>query len=164
MPIYSILSGIDIKIMLFAYEQQLVRNDRHDQQLFREVLMEVLDEDHRAFITTEGEYIIWELAKRKLFESEIISNTWLITSDNQKSFVLNFQPDHLLTVGGLFGRKHFDGYWSLEHGILSVVFKYHQRNYDINIIGNNYGLIHSALQIVDNDKADILKFSPMSNV
>tara|TARA_R110001583_G_scaffold112917_3_gene263076 strand:- start:6445 stop:6963 length:519 start_codon:yes stop_codon:yes gene_type:complete len=160
---YSLLSELDRKVILFTYEQRYFHQNHHKKRLFGEVLEEVLNEEYRAFIITEGEYILWELAKRKLLAAEIISHAWLVTSIKNKPFIFNFQENNRLTVDSLFDEGQCEGLWTLDRGILTVVFKYHQHNYDINIIGNNNGLIHSALQIVDNEKADLLKVAPISH-
>jgi hypothetical protein len=161
MPIYSLLSEIDRKVILFAYEQrQLNQNKKY---LFGDILGEMLNEEYRAFILTEGEYILWELEKRKLVETEIISHAWFVTSITNNSFIFNFQADHSLIINHLFDDGQCQGLWSLKQGILSVVFNYHEHDYDINIIGNNNGLVHSALQIIDNEKTDLLKVAPISH-
>ncbi|WP_413698671.1 hypothetical protein ACLKMH_13730 [Psychromonas sp. KJ10-10] len=111
----------------------------------------------------KGAYILWELNKRRLLASEIISHAWFVTSIKNKPFIFHFQSNNRLVIDSLFDDGKCEGYWDLEHGILSVIFEYKQHTYDINIIGNNNGLIHSALQIVDNDKADLLKVAPISH-
>lgn len=155
MPIYSLLSELDRKVILFTYEQHYKsKND---------LPVKGLNEEYRAFIITEGEYILWELEKRKLIEAEIVAHAWLVTSAKNDSLVFNFKKNKQLTVTSLFDDDNCNGIWILEHGILKVRFEYHNHGYDINIIANNNGSIHSALQIVDNESADLLKVAPISH-
>ncbi|PKG39606.1 hypothetical protein [Psychromonas sp. Urea-02u-13] len=155
MPIYSLLSELDRKVILFTYEQP--KNSK------KRLLNGLLNEEYRAFIITEGEYILWELEKRKLLEAEIIAHAWLVTSIKNDSLVFNFQDQHRLTVSSLFDDEQCDGQWKLEHGILKVRFEYQGQGYDINIIANNNRSIHSALQIIDNKSVDLLKVAPISH-
>lgn len=155
MPIYSLLSELDRKVILFTYEKQ--------QRTKKNLSSSLSNEEYRAFIITEGEYILWELQKRKLTKAEIISHSWLITSIKNISLVFNFQEDNYLTVDNLFDEEQCSGQWKLEHGILKVRFKYHEHAYDINIIANNNRSIHSALQIIDDENVDLLKVAPISH-
>jgi hypothetical protein len=155
MPIYSLLSELDRKVILFSYEQP-----HKSQKLLPNG---VLNEEYRAFIITEGEYILWELEKRKLIKTEIVAHAWLVTSIKNHSLVFNFQDNCQLTVNSLFDDEQCDGHWKLEHGILKVRFEYKHHAYDINIIANNNRSIHSALQIIDNQNVDLLKVAPISH-
>lgn len=155
MPIYSLLSELDRKVILFTYEQRKNSN--------KKLPSENLSEEYRAFIITEGEYILWQLEKRKLLEAEIVAHAWLVTSVNNNSLVFNFSRDSCLKVTSLFDDEQCDGKWKLEHGILKVRFEYKCHGYDINIIANNNRSIHSALQIVDNESIDLLKVAPISH-
>lgn len=156
MPIYSLLSELDRKVILFTYEKQQQRNKQV-------VTSEMMNEEYRAFIITEGEYILWELEKRKLTKTEIMTHAWLITSVKNISLVFNFKDKSLVTINSLFDEEECRGQWKLEHGILKVRFKYNEHGYDINIIANNRRSIHSALQIVDNESVDLLKVAPISH-
>ena len=129
MPIYSLLNFIDRKVILFAYEQNYFQQNWNKKRLFGEVLGDVLNEEYRTFIITEGEYILWELAKRQLREAEIISRAWFVTSMKNNSFIFYFQESNRLIIKSLFDDEQCDGYWALDHGILTVAFQYHQQNY-----------------------------------
>ena len=155
MPIYSLLSELDRKVILFTYEQQ------HKNK--KSLPTGLQSEEYRAFIITEGEYILWELEKRKLTESEIIAHAWLVTSIKNDSLIFHFQSNNHLSISSLFDDEHCDGFWQLEHGILKVRFEYRGHGYDINIIANNNRPIHSALQIIDNESVDLLKVAPISH-
>ncbi len=154
MPIYSLLSELDRKVILFTYEQQ------REKSLMPSGLM---NEEYRAFIITEGEFILWELEKRRLIEAEIVAHAWLVTSKNNESLLFHFKESNHVTISSLFEEVQCEGYWQLEHGILKVCFKYQGHDYDINIIANNNRSIHSALQIVDNENVDLLKVAPISH-
>lgn len=160
MPLYSLLSELDRKVILFTYEQQKKHKSRLPSHL--------MNEEYRAFIITEGEYILWELEKRKLTESEVLAHAWLATSKKNISLVFHFQTNSHLHISSLFDNEHLDtelsdGHWQLENGILKVRFVYQQHGYDINIIANNNRSIHSALQIIDNNSAELLKVAPISH-
>lgn len=163
MPVYSLLNELDRKIIMFIYEQYNDQQDENKEVSFTEMLKNILSEDYRAFVLTKGTYILWELKKRKLLEAEIISHAWLVTSLTNQAFIFHFQNHNRLIIDCLLNDGKCVGYWALEHGILSVIFEYDQHHYDINIIGNNNALLHSALQIVDNDKAYLLKVAPISH-
>ncbi|WP_022941113.1 hypothetical protein [Psychromonas hadalis] len=155
MPLYSLLSELDRKVILFTYE-------KHDQHKIS-LPSGVMNEEYRAFIITEGEYILWELEKRKLTEVEVVAHAWLVTSITNLSLVFNFKENNQLHIDNLFDDDQCDGHWQLEHGILKVRFVYHNHGYDINIIANNNRSIHSALQIVDNKNVEFLKVAPISD-
>jgi hypothetical protein len=122
-----------------------------------------MNDEYRAFIITEGEYILWELQKRKLTEAEIIAHSWVVTSVKNISLVFDFKKNNQLTVKSLFDQLQCIGQWQLEHGILKVRFDYEGHSYDINIIANNNRSIHSAIQIVDNKSSELLKVAPISD-
>ena len=122
-----------------------------------------LTDEYCSFILTEGEYILWELEKRKLTEAEIVAHSWLVSSKKNCSLVLKFQENNHLNISSLFDNEHYVGHWLLEHGILKVYFNYQDHDYDINIIANNNRSIHSALQIIDDASVDILKVVPLSH-
>jgi len=121
----------------------------------------LLSEEYRAFIITEGEYILWELKKRKLIEGEIVGQAWMVTSTQNISLMFHFKENNQLTVSNMFEEQECVGIWQLEHGILKVRFVYMGHGYDISIIANNNRSIHSALQIVDNKSAELLKLAPI---
>lgn len=154
MPLYSLLSELDRKVILFTYEK---RDKRKIPLPFG-----VLSDEYRSFIVTEGSYILWELEKRKLTEAEIVAHSWLITSKDNISLLLQFQENNKLEISSLFDSKYCAGNWQLDNGILKVYFNYQNRDYDINIIANNNRLIHSALQIIDDSSVDIVKVLPVS--
>jgi len=154
MPLYSLLSELDRKVILFTYEK---RDKRETPLPFG-----VLTEEYRSFIVTEGSYILWELEKRKLTEAEIVAHSWLITSKKSASLLLRFQENNRLEISCLFDNEYYRGKWQLDNGILKVYFNYQNRDYDINIIANNNRLIHSALQITDDSSVHIVKVLPLS--
>ena len=152
---FSLLTELDRKVILFNYEQSAATND--------ETLLSVLDEDARSYIVRKGEYILWELEKRKLTESEVLSHSWLITSEYNTSLLLNFQNNNYLTISNLFSNDTYRGHWLIENGILMIYFRYENHNYDINIIASNNRPIHSAIQVIDNDSINVLKAVPLRN-
>jgi len=153
MPIYSLLSELDRKVILFTHEKQQRQEDP--------LPLDVMNEEYRSFIITEGEYILWELDKRKLTEAEVIAHTWMVTSIKNHSLVFHFKENKQLTIRSLFDEQQCIGLWQLEHGIVKVRFVYQGHGYDINIIANNNRSIHSALQIVDNKHAELLRLAPI---
>ncbi|WP_019614491.1 hypothetical protein [Psychromonas ossibalaenae] len=155
MPLYSLLSELDRKVILFTYEK---RDDSKSPMPFG-----VLNDEYRSFIMTEGEYILWELEKRKLTVAEVVAHSWLVTSKDNISLVFQFQENNHLKISSLFDDEDYDGHWQLEHGILKVRFIYKNHAYDINIIANNNRSIHSALQIIDDARVEILKVVPLSH-
>jgi len=154
MAIYPLLTELDRKVILFTYEQ------RKNRKVIPSGLM---NEEYRAFIITEGEYILWELEKRILTEREILAHAWLVSSKKSESLIFHFQENNSVSIKSLFEDFHCAGFWELEHGILKVRFGYEEHDYDINIIANNNRSIHSALQIVDNESVDLLKVAPISH-
>lgn len=154
MPLYTLLSELDRKVILFTYEKR----DKCKTPL----PFAMLSDEYRSFIVTEGSYILWELEKRKLAESEVVAHSWLITSKNNISLLLHFQENNKLELSSLFDNQYYTGDWQLDNGILKVYFNYQNRDYDINIIANNNRLIHSALQIIDDSSVDIVKVLPLS--
>jgi len=155
MPIYSLLSELDRKVILFTYEKQQLQH--------KPLPLGVMNEEYRAFIITEGEYILWELDKRKLTEAEVVAHTWMVTSTTNNSLIFSFKENKQLIINSLFGEQECVGLWQLEHGIVKVRFVYQGHGYDINIIANNNRSIHSALQIVDNKQAELLRLAPIVN-
>jgi hypothetical protein len=155
MCLYSLLSEFDRKVILFTYEKR--------GGIQKLLPFDVFTEEDRSYILTEGEYILWELEKRKLLESEIIAHSWLVTSKNNTSLLLKFDNNNQLNISSLFDNDHYVGKWHLERGILKVYFNYQNHGYDINIIANNSRSIHSALQIIDDSWIDILKAVPLSH-
>jgi len=153
MPIYSLLSELDRKVILFTHEKQLQQSEP--------LPLGLMNEEYRAFITTEGEYILWELDKRKLTEAEVTAHAWMVTSIKHDSLVFHFKENKQLMINSLFGEHQCIGLWQLEHGIVKVRFVYQGHGYDINIIANNNRAIHSALQIVDNKRAELLRLAPI---
>lgn len=154
MQLYTLLSELDRKVILFTYEKRNIGK--------KSVCVDLLNEDFRSFIVTEGEYILWELEKRKLTEVEVIAHSWLVTSKDNLSLLLQFENNNCLTITSIFNKENYKGHWKLEHGILKVYFNYHEHEYDINIIANNNSSVHSALQILDETRVDILKVAPLS--
>lgn len=155
MSLYSLLTELDRKVILFSYEKRDTKNSPYP--------VDVFNDEYRTYILTEGDYILWELEKRKLSESEIIAHSWLVSSRSNTSLLFNFQENNHLDVSSLFDKEKYDGKWDLQHGILKVHFNYHDHDYDIDIIANNNGTIHSALQIKDDSRVDILKVVPVSH-
>ena len=153
MPIYSLVSELDRKVILFTHEKQ--------QRQHGPLPLDVMNEEYRAFISTEGEYILWELNKRKLTEAEVVAHTWMVTSITNNSLIFSFKENKQLTICSLFDEQECIGLWQLEHGIVKVRFVYQGHGYDINIIANNNRSIHSALQIVDNKRAEVLRLAPI---
>lgn len=153
MPLYSLLTELDRKVILFTQEKL--------QQQQTSLPLSFLNEEYRTFIITEGEYILWELEKRKLTEAEVLAHPWMVTSIKNISLVFHFRDDKQLTISSLFEKQQCIGLWNLEHGIVKVRFVYQGHAYDINIIANNNQSIHSALQIVDNKSAELLKLAPI---
>ena len=155
MPLYSLLTELDRKVILFTYEKR--------SKSITPLPVDLFSDESRSYILTEGEYILWELEKRKLTEVEVIAHSWLITSKNNLSLLLRFQENKYLTISSLFDSECYEGHWLLEHGILKVHFNYQNHDYDINIIANNNRSVHSALQIIDDSSVDILKVVPVSH-
>ncbi|MFT6926798.1 MAG: hypothetical protein ACJAZP_002418 [Psychromonas sp.] len=152
---YSLISELERKVILFNYEK---RGQKHSLLSFAR-----LSDDDRSFISTEGDFILWEMGKRKLLADEVISHSWIIMSKQNMPLVLQFQENNYLKVGSLFEETIFDGVWSLDRGILRICFRYEQRSYDIDIIANNKRCIHSALQITDDHNVELLKVIPLCN-
>ena len=155
MPQYSLLSELERKVILFNYEKRGVKNSA--------LSFSRLSDDDRSFILTEGDFILWELGKRKLLVDEVIAHSWIIMSKQNMPLVLQFKENNYLEVGSLFEEKMFYGVWSLDGGILRICFSYEQRRYDIDIIANNNRPIHSALQITDDHDVELLKVIPLCN-
>jgi hypothetical protein len=155
MPQYSLLSELERKVILFNYEK---RGQKNSLLSFAR-----LSDDDRSFISTEGDYILWELGKRKLEADEVISHSWIIMSKQNLPLILKFNENNYLQVGGLFEEKTVDGVWNLEGGILSIFFRFEQRSHYIDIIANNKRSIHSALQITDEHSVELLKVIPLCN-
>jgi hypothetical protein len=126
MPLYSLLTESDRKMILFSYEKKSKSNLLIFSALF--------NDESRAYILTEGEYILWELEKRKLTKKEVIAHSWLITSKNNYSLLLCFQDGNQLNVSSLFDNESYSGDWLLENGILKIHFNYQDHDYDIDVI------------------------------
>jgi hypothetical protein len=155
MPQYSLLSELERKVILFNYEK---RGQKNSLLSFAR-----LSDDDRSFISTEGDYILWELGKRKLEADEVISHSWIIMSKQNLPWILKFNDHNHLQIGSLFDDTTVDGLWNLDGGILSIFFRYEQRSYYIDIIANNKRAIHSALQIIDDHSVEFLKVIPLRN-
>ena len=155
MSLYSLLTELDRKVILFTYEKRSKSKTPLPLDLF--------SDESRSYILTEGEFILWELEKRKLTEREVIAHSWLITSKNNHSLLLDFQDDNYLTISSLFDNECCEGQWRLENGILKVNFNYQDHEYDIDVIANNNRSVHSGLQILDDSSVDILKVVPVSH-
>ena len=153
MPIRSLLTELDRKIILFSYEN----TNKATQPIF----VGGIDDDLRTFVITEGDYILWQLNKRKLDEREIIHRTWLLNSQYSHSFVVNFTSDKKLSVKNLFSEKKHVGEWGLENGILKIAFYYQEVQYNITVIANNCGTVHSGLQINENLDTELLRIAPL---
>lgn len=153
MPIQTLLSELDRKIILFSYE-----NSRSETQ---PISIEGINDDLRTFVITEGEYILWELNKRKLDESEIVTRSWVLNSQNSHSFLVNFNENKTLTVKNLFSDLDCVGDWLLENGILKIAFYYQETEYNITVIANNCELVHSALQINEKFESELLRIVPL---
>ena len=152
---YSLLTESDRKVILFSYEKRSKRNALLPSDLF--------SDESRSYVLTEGEYILWELEKRKLTEAEVIAHSWLITSKSNHTLLLYFQTANSLTISSLFANENYSGHWILENGILKVYFNYQNHDYAIDVIANNNRPVHSALQILDDSSVDILKVVPVSH-
>lgn len=152
---YSLLNELERKVILFNHEKRGWKNSS--------LSLARLSDDDRAFILTEGDFILWELGKRKLLADEVIAHSWIIMSKQNMPLVLQFKENNYLKVGSLFDPEIFDGVWSLEHGILRVFFNYQQRRFNIDVIANNKCSIHSALQITNDHSVELLKVIPLGN-
>ena len=152
---YSRLSELERKVILFHYEKSSPKNIT--------LPFKRLSDEDRTFMATEGRFILWELEKRKLHENEVVSRSWIILSKQNVSLLLQFQENNVLQISELFDHINIDGVWFLENGILRVKFTYEKQHYDINIIANNNCLIHSALQIIDGKRIELLKVIPLSH-
>lgn len=154
MPLYSLLTELDRKVILFSYEKQSKNKTL--------LPLEVFNDEYRSYILTEGDYILWELGKRKLTKAEIISHSWLATSKKNISLLLSCNYDGQVKVNDMFSDGVCGGQWVLENGILKIHFNYQDQDYDISVIANNNRLVHSALQIIDSLSVDILKVLSVS--
>jgi hypothetical protein len=152
---FSLLTESDRKVILFTYEN-------HTKNKIS-IPVNFLSDEERSYILTEGEYILWELEKRKLTRSEVIAHSWLITSKKNHTLLFRFLDDSSMTISSLFDNESGKGSWFLEHGILKINFKYQNHDYALDVIANNNRMIHSALQIVDDTSIDILKVVPVSH-
>jgi len=155
MPQYSLLSELERKVILFNYEKKGHKNSS--------LPFTRLSDDDCSFISTEGDFILWELGKRKLLVDEVIAHSWIIMSKTNMPLVLQFRENNYLQLGSLFEEEIFDGDWRLVRGILRICFRYEQRRFDIDIIANNKHSIHSALQIIDDHSIELLKVIPLCN-
>jgi hypothetical protein len=153
MPPFSLLSDLDRKVILFTHEN----HHRHKKPL----PSGLMNEEYRAYVVTEGEYILWELEKRRLTKDEVIAHAWMVTSMNDISLVFHFFHNNKIKITSLFCDEECEGLWELEDGIVKVRFFYTGHLHDINIIANNNRCVHSALQIIDNKKAELLKVAPI---
>lgn len=153
MPIHSLLTELDRKIILFSYE--------NTKSVTQPISVEGIDDDLRTFVVTEGDYILWELNKRKLDENEIVSRTWVINSQKSHSFVVDFSVDKKLSVTNLFSKIKCYGEWLLENGILKIEFYYQEIEYNITVIANNCESVHSAIQINKNCESELLRIAPL---
>lgn len=153
MPLQSLLNEIDSKILLFSHEN---KNTKKEQ-----ALPETMNDDFRTFIMTNGEYILWELNKRKLKKQEILLRSWIFTSKDNVSFVVKFTSEDHIIVSSVFGEENHYGQWFLENGILKINFNYKAQSYDITVIANNSESIHSALQIRGDKCTELLKIAPL---
>jgi len=152
---YSLLNELERKVILFNYEKRGWENSS--------LSLARLSDDDRSFILTEGDFILWELGKRKLLVDEVIAHSWVIMSKQNMPLVLQFKENNYLQVGSLFDQEIFDGVWRLEHGILRVFFNYQQNRFNIDVIANNKCAIHSALQVTDDLNVELLKVIPLCN-
>ena len=153
MPLQSLLNEIDSKILLFSYE--------NINRTTENISPESINDDLRTFVVTKGEYILWELNKRKLQKEEILLRSWMFTSKENVSFIVNFTSDDQIMVSSVFGEEHHYGQWFLENGILKIIFDYKTLSYDITVIANNSESIHSALQIRGDKCTELLKIAPL---
>jgi len=154
MPLYSLLTELDRKMILFSYEKKSKNN--------KLMFSAFTNDESRSYVLTEGEYILWELEKRQLTKREVIAHSWLITSKDNHSLLLCFQDANCLNISSLFDNESYSGDWRLENGILKIHFNYQNHDYDINVIANNNRQVHSAVQIIDDSSVDILKVVPVS--
>ena len=155
MSLYTFLTELDRKVILFTYE---------NRSKSRAVLpCDPFNEESRAYILTEGEYILWEMEKRVLTEKEVLAHSWLVSCKDKLSLLLSFESGNQLKVSSLFDEECYKGHWLIDHGILKVYFNYQDHDYDISIIANNNRPVHSALQIIDDSSVDILKVVPVSH-
>ncbi len=153
MALKSLLTDLDRKIILFSYENQ--------QKKRQPISVDLINDDLRTFVLTEGEYILWELNKRKLHKNEIISRSWLLNSEQNSSFIVNFTSNGMLTVANIFHHAQHSGSWELENGILKIRFDYDQSSYDITVIASNSKPVHSALQIREDKCVELLRIAPL---
>lgn len=154
MPLTSLLTALDRKMILFSYEKKTKSEFP--------VFSRYLNDEFRSYILTEGEYILWELEKRKLTEREVIAHSWLITSKDNHSLLLCFKDESSLNISSLFDNESYCGSWLLKDGILKIQFNYKEHDYDIDVIANNNQSVHSAIQVIDDLSVDILKVVPVS--
>ena len=152
---YSLLTESELKLILFAYEKN------NESQIILRV--ELFNNENYSYISKKGEYILWELEKRKLLKEEILKHSWLVTSQETHSLLLCFGNENNLTISSLFNQECYSGSWHLENGILKIFFSYRVHDYAIDVIANNNRLIHSAVQIVDDFSIDVLKVVPVSH-
>ena len=152
---YSRLTESELKLILFAYEK-----DCENKIVLR---VDPNDDENYSYVSKKGEYILWELEKRKLTEKEILEHAWLLTSQETHSLLLSFGNKNCLTISSLFNQECYSGSWCLENGILKMFFSYREHDYSIDAIANNNRLIHSAVQIIDGFSIDVLKVVPVSH-
>jgi hypothetical protein len=155
MPIKTLLSELDRKVILFSFEKR--------EQAKFQLPFSFLNDEYRTYILTKGEYILWELEKRKLLEAEVIAHSWMVTSKENVSLIFQFKEGNELCLQGLFSDQAQNGRWLIKNGILKVQFSYKGHAYDISIIANNNRSIHSALQITDDYNVDLLKVVAISD-
>lgn len=153
MALASLLTDLDRKIILFSYENQ--------KKKLQPISIDLINDDLRTFVVREGNYILWELNKRKFHKNEIISRSWMLNSEQNTSFIVNFKRFGILSVSNIFHQRKHCGSWKLENGLLKIRFDYHESSYDITVVASNSEPVHSALQERENNCTELLRTAPL---
>ena len=94
----------------------------------------------------DEDYDEWKRTKRFFTPEEITQGSWVKHSDQGHSFVVNFLPDGKLIERNLADPIHsWEGSWQLISGVLRM----NVGKYELDIIANKLGDIHSGVEFAD---------------
>jgi hypothetical protein len=91
-------------------------------------------------------FVAWKNTKRDFTTQEILSGIWIKIGDTGHSFIMKCHQDGKFSEHNIFDEHEVYGTWKLMGG----VFRTNIQEYELNIVANKNGSIHSGIEFTQN--------------
>jgi hypothetical protein len=98
-----------------------------------------------------AQYPKWRETKRSFRRDEVTSGVWVKIGSHGYSFVVRFLDDGMLWEHELFNEDaRQQGTWQLIDSDIGKVLRMNVQQYELDIVANKDGLMHSGIEFLEN--------------